>query len=169
MITKSYKRAVIGAGLMSHSAVVTDYKGVKQTVESMQYSNRVDGFWDYGVSQISSLTSNPRGIGFISGGTEPTDEDYKTDGTLISGLTFSYTRERNVDENGTSVTITYTITNGNSETVTIDEVCWYACVFYLPSNAHYTLADRTRLKNPVTIEAGGIGQIPYTVGATFDF
>lgn len=165
MLTKNYKRAIIGKAFYYNGSVIYDYNGTRRTISENTPSSPVDGFYNYGTWFIDSLTSNPRGVGFISGGTEPTEDDYKTDGTLIKGLTCTYTQSKLDDENGSSSTINYVITNNNNYAVTIDEMCWYAIVFYSSTSAYYFLADRTRLKTPLTISAGGTGNLSYTIGA----
>ena len=71
------------------------------------------------------------------------------------------------DDSGGGTTATYTITNNGSEAVTIAEVAIMARILTDAngSNAAATLQlwERTVLDYPVTIPAGGIGQVTYTV------
>ena len=96
------------------------------------------------------------GVLFGTGTTPPTYTDNKLSGSPIRGLTVSaeVTKENYSNE----IVALYTITNNTGNDVTIGEVglCYT-----------WALLDRTVLENPVTIPAGSIGQITYTI--TFNY
>ena len=118
----------------------------------------------------TSLTGNGGyaglGVSFISGGSTPTADDYITDGTFISGLTVNAEVQSAGNSDGHTFTARYSITNNNANAVTIDEVCLISGV---PGDGRYwyVLTDRTRLDVPLTIPAGGIGQVSYTINVEF--
>ena len=103
-------------------------------------------------------------VEFGDGDTPPTLNDYKLSGNTITGCTVSFTKTvDNQDENGFTVTAIHTITNGNSSEITIREVGRYSHAQYASGSYGNYLIDRTVLDTPVTIPAGGIGQVEYTI------
>ena len=118
-------------------------------------------------SHSNSLTTS--GIAFGTGTTPPTFNDYKLSGELITNLSVSNTVSKNQDGNGTiEFTTVSLITNNNATDVTIGEVAYVhmnqSC--YPTSTSiitGYYMCERTVLDTPVTIPAGGIGQVTYTI------
>lgn len=96
------------------------------------------------------------GVVFGDGDTEETLYDYKLAGSVISGITYSYTITSGVDELGPWVKAKYTITNNNTSAITIKEAgvtAFSGC-----------LVERTVFPTPITIEGNaGVGQIEYTI------
>ena len=90
-------------------------------------------------------------------------EDYKIVGNVIPNLVASVATVKS-DEN---ITARFTITNNNSTEITIKEVCYVASATYYSanwgSNNLSVVIDRTVLDTPVTIPAGGVGQVEYTI------
>lgn len=117
------------------------------------------------LDKISSGTSD--GVSFWSGATEPTRNDIKGDGTCITGLQGTVATEITSNENGTTAQKVYTLTNTNSHDVTIDTVCCVVGFTYAYSKVIAVLIDRTKLETPITIAAGGVGQVTYTLGLNF--
>ena len=89
---------------------------------------------------------------FGTGITPPSYDDYRLSGTPISGLTVtaSVTKE----DFGTEMTAVYTINNTSGADVTIGEIGLKWTLYML---------DRTVLETPLTIPAGSIGQLTYTI------
>lgn len=109
-------------------------------------------------------TSDIRGVAFGTGDTTPTPDDYKLAGSTISSLSGSVAKNVSVDEDGTTLTAIYTLTNSGTEDVTVREIGLFNIGYY--SKLKYStsfLLDRTVLDAPVTIPAGGIGQVTYTI------
>lgn len=107
------------------------------------------------------------GVVFGTGTTAPALDDYCLSGDLIT--TFAYTvASFTVDADDTGVTITalYTLTNTGDDAFTIGEVGLIASTY---DNSNYKsanykcLLERTVLDTPVTIAAGGVGQVTYTL------
>ena len=98
---------------------------------------------------------------FGDGDITPTKEDFNLSGNFITGLTVSKTLE----STESSWILKATITNNNADSVVIKEIGLFGLV-----NSGYVsscLMDRTVLDTPVTIPAGGIGQVVYTI--TFNY
>ena len=110
-----------------------------------------------------SITSCGTHIG--TGTTPPTINDYCFSGDLITDFTYSCSLTKNSDENGSSITALYTITNTGDTAFTIGEIGLTASL----GNNNYSdiqyigLLERTVLETPVTIEPGGVGQVTYTI------
>lgn len=110
------------------------------------------------------------GVCFGDGTTEPTVEDVCLSGvqhTSISKantlITFNYSTEDNGDFVLTAV---YTITNTLANDITIAEVGLAAkgSYFYGGYNYHVPiLVEHSLLEIPITIPAGGVGQVTYTI------
>ena len=105
------------------------------------------------------------GVLFGTGNTEPTLEDYKLSGDVITGIEGTAIVSSKEDDDGSlTIECIYTITNGNSFEITISEIG----VFGMGSSSYAgsslaVLLDRTILDEPLTIPAGGLGQVTYTI------
>ena len=127
----------------------------------------------------TSLTSNSMssapasntgsGIVFGNGTKEVSFDDYALSGdifttfTATSGYTFSH------DVDGMTVTTTATLTNTGTSDFTVSEVGLYGWQSAYTSQTTSSttmcrfMVERTVLDTPVTIPAGGIGQVTYTI------
>ena len=116
---------------------------------------------------MTSITSSLAGVAFGTGTTPVTFNDYKLSGNYISGLTASISKSSGSDEDGAWKTALYTITNSNDYDVTIGEVgSFIVCCSSTStqsSSRYSALVERTVLSSPVTIPAGGVGQVTYTL------
>ena len=106
------------------------------------------------------------GVIFGTGNTEPTIDDYQMAGEHFVDYTESHTYESTL--NGTTKTLScrYTLTNTSTESVTIGEVGLSTYAYReVSSNYYYSgfLLERTALDSPITIPAGGVGVITYTL------
>ena len=101
------------------------------------------------------------GVVFGDGNTPATAEDYKLAGNIITGFTATANLAHSIDNGVAQIVATYTI-NASSE-VTIKEIVAFAST---GGNGTY-IVDRTVLDTPVTIPAGGVGQVVYTI--TFNY
>lgn len=95
-------------------------------------------------------------VKFGDGDVPATIDDYKLSGNTITGLTGSAVASYTPDDDGITFSAVWTLTNGNADSVTIKEVglTTYTGGYFI---------DRTVLDTPVTIPAGGVGQITYTI------
>ena len=163
MITKQFlnltMNRIFGDGAFTQ---VKDVKGSEQKVKHTTYDTTfVEDCVNLRSIQLTSL-GNP-GVVFLNGGSDPSADDYTSDGTVVTGLSVVATVTNNNGADGVGVTCVYGITNNNDFDVTIDEVCWIALKRNTSNSQRLFLADRTKLENPITIAAGGMGKITYTV------
>lgn len=123
--------------------------------------------------ESSTITSNPissYGLIFGSGNTPATIDDYKLSGDAIQNISTSYTDNSTYEEDGSAsvASYTYTITNNNDTDITIGEVglfsgaTWNVKSYSIYTH-HYYMYERTALETPITIPAGGVGQVTYTI------
>lgn len=127
----------------------------------------------------STSANGTNGVVFGTGNNAPTTDDYTLSGDFISGLSSSnvtYTTERNydVDTGERSYTVAYTIINTTGADITIGEVglAGTASRKYTSNSWYYyisVLYERTALETPITIPAGGIGRITYTISGNMYF
>ena len=162
---------------------------VDGTVPNKKYSSSDNistpygsGYWDdamkmpnfsYDVSAPIERSSNANpfsyAVFFGSGTTPPTIDDYRLEGEIAMNCTCSYVKTSSFAEDGTSCTheATYTITNNNDEPVTIGEIGIFVCACWRVNYSSYIsypyLYERTVLESPITIPAGGVGQVTYSI------
>ena len=145
---------------------------IKNTSGSLgQINNAVGTFLPFFISGSSygadlskintSYNASGGGVIFGDGDTPPTAEDYKLAGNIITGLSTSVNMTSSINNGVAQIVATYTITA--SSEVTIKEIAAFANA---GSTGKY-MVDRTVLDTPVTIPAGGIGQVEYTI--TFNY
>lgn len=114
------------------------------------------GFNGFGLMSFLETVSNGYGKGgvlFGDGNTPGGLDDYKLSGNIVTSITASVSRTNN-EHNATEIPFIYTITNNSSNTITIGEVA---------VNYSGYIIERTALDTPLVIEAGGIGQLTYTI------
>lgn len=157
--TSSYKYKPVSTGAVTNS-IHNVMKSVKTVDVSQNFADSSQyNHFDYGV--------------FFGSGNEPVSiDDYKLSGNVVSGFTFSYNDESTYAEDGSYciVRYNYTITNNNDSEITIGEVgLFYESTWYVratssaPYTHHYYMFERTALETPITIPAGGVGQVEYTI------
>lgn len=119
----------------------------------------------------TNKTTPIRGVVFGTGTTAPTENDYKLSGDAIAGLSNSnitMNEEATYDDSGAAITVVYTISNTTGAEITIGEVGLLDTLKTKESSVyaekyHTILWERTVLGSPVTIPAGGVGQVTYTI------
>lgn len=128
-------------------------------------ANEVIEFYDISETILTTVTDGTwKGVAFGTDGTPPTPDDYRLAGNVISSLSGTVAKNVNIDEYGTTMTAIYTLTNSGAEDVTVREIGLFRQGYY--SSLKYTstfMLERTVLDEPVTIPAGGIGQVTYTI------
>ena len=174
MFTKNWYK-ILASGLMgSYKSTIfqsgaVDYKGVSRNL--CCYSNeRLYNFINIRSYITSVQTINPTtmpannyGVWFGDGTVSPTLDDFNLSGNHISTISASNVPSVTGDDAGGILSITYTLTNTGSADVTIGEVGLFNFWYYTTSSYTAFLVDRTVLDTPVTIPAGGIGQVTYTI------
>lgn len=116
------------------------------------------------MSQVAT-TKTSCGIVFGTGNTPVTIDDYKLSGEQITGIAATCAVEVASDDDGITATSVCSITNNNSEAITVSECGLMTKSHSGSSNYedHFVLVERTVLDTPVTIPAGGVGQVTYTI------
>lgn len=104
---------------------------------------------------------------FGTGDTPPTINDYNLSGELITGLVATKVTTNYINSDSFSISTLYTLTNTGTEAVTIKEVGLGQSFKYHGNSDNSCLIERTVLDTPVTIPAGGIGQVEYTITLTY--
>lgn len=99
------------------------------------------------------------GVVFGTGSVEPKFDDHKLSGDLITTISAACSVSPTLDDGGCTFTGMYTLTNTGSEEIIIGEV---GLIMNSPYSGTF-LIERTVLDSPVTIPAGGIGQVTYTI------
>jgi hypothetical protein len=140
----------------------TDTPGLKCTNGSIR--NTAVSYGNYAtytnlsnaMRNITNVTTGA-GIVFGDGTSEPSLDDYMLKGNYFAGtgnVDFSYS----FDDTGITYTAVCTLTNNTSEDFTVSEVGVQS------GNSPTTvLIERTLLDEPITIPAGGIGVVTYTI------
>lgn len=106
-------------------------------------------------------TSYNGGVVFGTGDIPPHPDDYILSGSLITTISAVGNVTATQDDNGITFTGLYTVTNTGSEDITVNEIGLVTTSAY--STSYRYLIERTVLDTPVTIPAGGIGQVTYTI------
>ena len=123
--------------------------------------------FNFASSATLKTSINGTCIVFGDGDATPTINDYNLSGNLITGIVSSTSTVRK--SNG--VEKRFTVTNNNSNEIIIKEICYFSQAGWRSdlgsSSGIILLLDRTVLDTPVTIPAGGIGQVVYTI--TFNY
>lgn len=115
------------------------------------------------LSTIANIGYPETGVIIGSGTTPPTVNDYKLENRIVSSnISSSAVVTSWIPATGVRLVSKITIVNNGSTAVTIGEVG--LCTNNGASgDAYCCLIERTVLDSPVTIPAGGVGQITYTV------
>ena len=173
MLTNNYYKAL--AMFLSAGAVlpaVKNYSGSDKTIsksypaDEVQFgANAVKQSYVPNMANLVTSTAGTGGAIIGTGTTPPTVDDYCLSGDIISGFVYSVAHTATNDSGGVTFKSIFTITNTGSEAFTIGEVGLIgACAGGTSTTASYkALFDRTVLDEPITIEAGGIGKLTYTI------
>ena len=169
MFTKNYYKGILK---IHNPAGVTKYKGltgVEQTHGGYSDWMNLGGAISATtarqayIKNLQTTFSSNGGVVLGTGTTPPTLDDYALSGELITGYTYMSSVSNEIHEDGQSITASYTITNNNAEPFTIGEVGVIASFTKNATAAEKALLEHTVLDEPVTIPAGGVGQLTYTI------
>lgn len=153
---------------------VTNYEGTSQFFSYNTYrSVEVRSLMKNIASGIGTNLGSEAAVGVVfgTGNTAPTAEDYRLSGDFISGLSASnvtLVEQKTIADSGYSICYVYTISNTTQNDITIGEVGLTASLSRKTTESattHYdaVLIERTALESPITIPAGGIGQVTYAI------
>ena len=162
MLTRNYYLA-LAAKEFSTVATVVDVTGKENSKCGVPYSGSS--------GTIMEAMNNPRagasmlstGVYFGTGTTPPTMDDYKLTGDVFTSHS-TVTSVTAVHEDASStITAQYTVCNTGTADVTIGEIGLVSTIYQGSSGFGYMMIERTVLDAPVTIPAGGVGQVTYTI------
>ena len=114
-----------------------------------------------------------RGVVFGTGTGTPTVDDTTLFGSHITAITASNTTtavSNSANSEKSTLTCVYTITNNTSSDITIGEVGLVAEVKGKSSSKTFygaTLYEHSVLDTPITIPAGGVGQVTYAISMDY--
>lgn len=167
MFLKNFYRAMGGFYALSNTSINIGVLGtaVKTTQDIKSFcSSATGGTYQYPqVSKMWTEYNTNGGVIIGTGDTEPTFDDYKLSGDIISTFTYTSSVTKRVDNEKATISVLYTITNTGTEAFTIREI---ALKMGESINTQF-LIERSVLDTPVTIEPGGVGQVTYTITFTY--
>ena len=161
MFLKNYY-SVLGTAFFGKKMTVIGLGGGEGTLYYSDVGNcePLLGFFQNSVSIAGDYTS---GVMFGTNSTPPTFEDYTINNSGIT-VTGTIAKTVNINDNGgITAVLNCTLTNTGETEITISEVGLKASF----TNTGSVLFERTVLDTPVTIPAGGVGQVVYTI--TFNY
>ena len=169
MVTENLHKTIV-SNMIGGGVQLTDYTG--KTVSSVGRYPELSlngGSYPHVASMrymIQGYTGSNGGVVIGNGTAEPTAEDYSLSGSIITGYSYIANYNRNITDDGVSVTATYTITNNNEEAITVSEIGLLAAY---DNNAYVNkvLLERSLLETPITIEPGGVGKVTYTIAMNY--
>lgn len=175
MFTTAYYKALVNAANCSRDLL--SYKSQDGNTRSYVGStSRMSLTWGdtasnnyYGpyIGDLQKYENYGAGVFLGSGTTPPTKDDYTWAGQLVTGYDYTVAVSNGTDDEGVYTTAVYTITNNNTQPITIGEICLFGIPGGSSDSSYKCLYERTVLESPVTIEAGGVGQVTYTLRADF--
>lgn len=179
MFTRNWSRLL--AAFISENSDKIEYKsvtgasnrvsGANNTFLRLGAAGMADAAYLASLYKVRTSYGTHGGVVIGTGTTPPTADDYALSGDIISTFSASASVERFNDENGAGVTATYMITNTGTSDFTIGEIGLIANIshstYSSSTNTLKALLERTVLDAPVTIPAGGIGQVVYTIRVNY--
>lgn len=158
MILKGFYDALF-AQFSGIDGYVTNINGSSKSVKANNSANWIMSLSSY----VTELATSKTGYGyqFGTGDTPAIFTDNGLRGDFISGLAATFSKSVEDTDGGKMLKILATITNNNSTEVTIKEVC--IVTYANNGNIGNFAIERTVLDTPVTIAAGGFGQVEYTI------
>lgn len=176
MFTRNFYYGLRATMLSSKLPTISEVTGLKNLAGALPGNITSIASWAEGIGSSTASASRPsiyflqtvatsNGGAIIGTGTTPaTIDDYKLAGDMITTFTYSKTIKITHDDDKSTITALYTITNTGNAAFTIGEIGLIAACYSSGNTAAYRcLVERTVLDSPVTIEAGGVGQVTYTI------
>ena len=164
MVTKNWY--TVFKAQMAQTTILNGLRDTSGTTYNAGYGTSTSYIYlDTIVPKAGNLNWSRGSTGVVlgSGSTPPTMDDYTLEEMIESGLSGSVTNTA-VDENN-NVTKTYTITNTSDKDIIIAEIGIHGWAYTQQNKSSIAiLIDRTLLEQPITIPAGGVGIVTYTLG-----
>ena len=176
MFTNNWYKTLASAITKNNAKNFVNINGVetglhsRNSIYNISFGNSTGASENAYIGRLVQTYNGYGGVRLGTGDTPATVNDYKLSGDLITGYNFTAKIETQNSAESDKITATYTITNTSSSEITIKEVGIVAKMADTTSTAqiqHMGLLERTVLDTPVTIPAGGIGQVVYTI--TFNY
>lgn len=168
MFLKNWYKA-IGQAMASSSAPtkyintsgseLSQSNSISNDVFQLGYSS--DSYCAPSMKKVRTAISTYGGVIFGSGTTQPTIDDYKLSGDIVTTISASVAYTFKTDEEGICYEGIYTIANTGTNEITIGEIGLLAGAG--SSVSQKFLVERTALDTPVTIPVNGVGQVAYTI------
>lgn len=142
-------------------------KNLSTSISSVQFNfYPLDSYFTNAVTNL--LPDNgTRGFAFGDGTGSPSFGDYTLFGNCVSGYSFSKTMEYKYDGVSSSIEVVFTITNNNSESITISEIGLFDFEQHKAGTSSWKhllyMIEHTVLDSPITIGPGSVGQVVYTL------
>ena len=116
--------------------------------------------------QCGTISSSSSGMFFGSGTTPATKEDYTLEAPITDGL--SITNEMNCDvfmknEGVYEWATSFILINNTDTDINLSEMGVFSSVYANGSTKHCVMMERTVLKDPVVIPAGGLKLVEYVI------
>ena len=161
MFTKNFYKCLPNVFADSYNAVaVINYSGASSKFTGNAYLESCTEFRGKLMPTLrAKVDASYPGVIIGTGTTPPALDDYCLSGDLITTFTGSVNITQELTDDGVSYTALYTITNIGTESFTIGEIGMYGGV----TSGVAVLLERTVLDSPITIPAGSVGQVTYTI------
>lgn len=180
MITKNFKQLsrmlLIGDGPSTETGNIL--VGMIKAVDISGAAWYLTSYSAEGIGDYTGYTSDggAQGVTFGSGTTQPTENDYKLESPISSGISVTRDVYKTVTSSDKlSVEIHYSVTNTTGSDITISEIGLKKSIYAAsvpnisatpiltntPTLGRVFLIDRTLLDNPVTIHPGDTADLKY--------
>lgn len=159
-LLNGYKKLAVSR---MNSQVNVTLKSVTGKDVKSNFNSNWNNFYNYLTTIPNRTTLEQIGVVFGTGNIAPALGDYCLSGDFIKGISATYAVKQTDADDGYTMSFVYTITNNNSEDITIGEVGVVEFAHDGNNINGYALTERTALESPVTIPAGGVGQVTYTI------
>ena len=171
MLTKQFNAVI--RSFVTDNITLKDVSGTTSTIQS--YKSTVNNITrpcmipellklvpPYG---NASVGNGPEfaGVNFGDGDTPPTENDYNLSGSRINTAASVLQIVKTVTTDGDTFTGVYTLTNVSTNDITIKEIALIGAVYTGSSSGKTYLIDRNVLAEALTIPAGEVGRITYTI------
>lgn len=142
-------------------------KNLSVSISAVQFnSSTLDNYFETAVTDLLP-SSGIRGFAFGDGTGSPSLGDYTLFGNCVSGYSFSKTKEYRYDGASSSLDVVFTITNNNSEAITISEIGLFNFEQHKIGTSSWKhmlyMIEHSVLESPITIGPGSVGQVAYTL------
>lgn len=170
MLLKNFYAAIFAPSLEEGGQIPVDggtktYTRPNEANTQSVYKNIYNGLGFYGMNKTLSTSKTTCRAILGTGTTPPTFDDYDLSGSIIKTISSAVaSTSKTVEEDGITIRTTWTVTNTGDAAITIGEVAFFSDRTSSASSSGYGMCiERTVLEEPITIEAGGVGQVTYTI------